>query len=672
MAKSTEPPTLAPILPSSLRTGHALLELAFQGKNGENHPMRTTLILLAMNSLAFSKEAAPNPMAPIENDPDLPRVLLIGDSISIGYTLAVREMLAGVANVHRPPTNCGPTLRGLESLETWLGEEPWDVIHFNWGLHDLKYIAADAQGPLHSAKLLDVAEGKQMVPLDAYAANLERLLVRLKKTGAALIWCATTPVPEGAKGRVPGEAARYNDAAASVMRRHGVPINDLHALAAAHLEEIQRPANVHFTPEGSRLLAGQVMRHILPQLPIGVQIRRAQGIFQAVDHLPRQTALPALLGDPPPAPDRWPALRSDLCQRLAFYEYGFAPAVPSRLRFQVLREDRRALEGKATKREVRIHFGPRQTPPMDLLLYVPNGGTGPAPVFLGLNFHGNQTVTHDPEITMTTRWVPSRGQGVENHRATAASRGTNASRWPLEAIIARGYAVASAYHGDLDPDFHDDTNGIQPHLTGTFHLGQEEHQWASLRVWAYGLSRAADYLVQDADIDRHRIAVMGHSRNGKTALVAGAFDERFSLVISNQSGCGGAALSRRRHGETVRAINTRFPHWFNGAFKAFNDREDHLPVDQHTLLATIAPRPLLICSATGDDWADPEGEFLAAKAASVVYDWLGVDSFKDAAMPGENELLNRTIGYHIRPGKHGIGIADWTVFMDFADAQWAR
>ena len=191
-----------------------------------------------------------------------------------------------------------------------------------------------------------------------------------------------------------------------------------------------------------------------------------------------------------------------------------------------------------------------------------------------------------------------------------------------------------------------------------------------MRAWAYGLSRAADYLISDPDIDSARIAVMGHSRNGKAALVAGAFDERFALVISNQSGCGGAAISRRRHGETVERINHNFPHWFNGAFKAFDEQEDHLPTDQHTLLATIAPRPLLICSATGDDWADPEGEFLAAKAASEVYAWLGKDHLGEASMPEENQLLNQTVGYHIRPGKHGIGLQDWEVFMDFADKQW--
>ncbi len=631
------------------------------------------IILLSLVGVTFSQTSTPKPkpLDPIEDVPGLPRVLLIGDSISIGYTLAVRELLSGVANVHRPPANCGPTIRGLEQLESWLGDQPWDVIHFNWGLHDLKYIAPGAT-PRHSGRLTDVAQGEQMVPVKVYAENITRLLDRLQKTGAALTWCATTPIPQGAKGRVPGDEVRYNEAAAAVMRKRGVPINDLYTFAAARANEIQRQADVHFFPEGSQVLAGEVARKILAQLPIRAQIARAVKTLAPVDDLPENAALPALLGSPAPSTGEWPGMRAALCDQLAFYEYGFAPGAPTRLRFQVLREDRRALDGKATKREVRVHFGPSETPPMDILLHVPNKRQGPAPAFLGLNFHGNHTTTADPEVTITSNWVPSRGEGVKDNRATPASRGTSASRWPVEAIIDRGYAVATVYHGDLDPDLNDSTDGIQPHLTGDVGESQKDHQWASLRAWAYGLSRAADYLVQLPDIDPQRIAVMGHSRNGKTALVAGAFDERFSLVISNQSGCGGAALSRRRHGETVKRINGSFPHWFNGAFKTFNDREDYLPTDQHTLLAAIAPRPLLVCSATGDDWADPEGEFLAAKEASAVYEWLGKDNLKNASMPEENKLLNHTVGYHIRPGEHGIGIADWTVFMDFADKQWGR
>ena len=633
--------------------------------------MRTILLFLGMTSLALSQNTKPQPLDPIEDTPGMPRVLLIGDSISIGYTLAVREELEGVANVHRPPTNCGPTLRGLANLDEWLGEKPWDVIHFNWGLHDLKYIEPGSE-PRHNGKKVPVEEGEVMVPVEDYARNLRELVDRLEKTEAALIWCTTTPVPVGAAGRLLVDAGRYNAAAASLMRAKGIPINDLYGFALERQKAIQRLKDVHFTPEGSAVLAGEVVRQIVRQLPVSAQIKRAQAALPAISELPESKALPALLGTEAVETSEWPHVRSQLLENLAFYEYGFAPAVPNRLRFQELREDRRALGGKATKREVRVHYGPEGAPTFDLLLYTPNASSKPAPVFLGLNFHGNHTTTSDPEVTMTSSWVPGRGDGVEDNRATAASRGTEADRWPFEAIIDRGYAVGTVYHGDIDPDYHDPSNGIQPHLTAKLAEGQEDHAWASLRAWAYGLSRAADYLVQLPAIDADRIAVMGHSRNGKTALVAGAFDERFSLVISNQSGCGGAAISRRRHGETVKVINTNFPHWFNGAFKQFNEREDFLPIDQHTLLAAVAPRPLLICSATGDDWADPEGEFLAAKEASKVYAWLGKPALQDAGMPGENALLNETVGYHIRPGRHGIGTADWTVFMDFADKQWGK
>ncbi len=608
--------------------------------------------------------ARPDPMALIEDVPGLPRVLLIGDSISIGYTLAVRELLDGVANVHRPPTNCGPTLRGLAQLDDWLGEKLWDVIHFNFGLHDLKYIARDSD-PRHAGKLVAVDEGEQMVPLKVYARNLERLTERLQETGAALVWCATTPVPVGAKGRVPGHAATYNRAAATVMGRLGVPIHDLHAFADARLADIQQPANVHFSREGSRMLAESVVRHLLPQLPMAAQIKRAVARQVPLEQLTVLPELPRLLPENLPEVTAWPALRGELCQQLAYYIYGFAAPVPPTAHFRLMREDRLALDGKATKREVRVRVGSAS---FDLLLHVPNKAAKPVPVFLGLNFRGNHTTTADPEVSITASWVP-KGKGVENHRATALGRGSAADRWPLEAIIDRGYAVATVYHGDIAPDHAQERGGIPVALTPSLSPEHMAHQWGHLRIWAYGLSRAADYLVSDPDIHAERIAVMGHSRNGKAALVAGAFDERFAMVISNQSGCGGAALSRRRHGETVQVINRHFPHWFNGAFKAFDEREDFLPVDQHSLLAAVAPRPLLVCSATGDDWADPMGEFLAAKEASQVVAWLGGEGLESAEYPPENVLLGESVAYHVRPGRHGVGLADWRVFMDFADRQ---
>jgi len=209
------------------------------------------------------KPRKPNPVyAPITDDAALPRVLLIGDSISIGYTLPTRAALAGKANVHRPPTNCGPTTRGLDQIDTWLGEKKWDVIHFNWGLHDLKYM--NAKGGLTTPD-----KGKQQVPPDQYEKNLEALVARMKKTGAALVWCSTTPVPEGSSGRIKGDAAKYNAIAAKVMAKHGIAIDDLYAFALPRLKKIQRPANVHFTPDGSKALAGQVATSVLEALKKG-------------------------------------------------------------------------------------------------------------------------------------------------------------------------------------------------------------------------------------------------------------------------------------------------------------------------------------------------------------------------------------------------------------------
>ena len=194
-----------------------------------------------------------------------------------------------------------------------------------------------------------------------------------------------------------------------------------------------------------------------------------------------------------------------------------------------------------------------------------------------------------------------------------------------------------------------------------------ENSWGGLAAWAYGIHRAVDYLVTDPDIDTERIAVMGHSRNGKAALFAGATDDRIALVVSNQSGCGGAALSRRKQGETVKAINDSFPHWFNREFRKFNDNQDQLPLDQHLLISLMAPRPVLVASARGDNWADPEGEFLGLKGAESVYKLFGKAGLIVDEMPDTNQLVGAELGYHIRPGEHSVGSADWKVFMDFAD-----
>lgn len=223
--------------------------------------LMSILPLAAQDQKAPARRPANDAMKAIEDQPGLPRVLLIGDSISIGYTLAVREELKGQANVHRPTTNCGPTTNGLANLDKWLGDKPWDVIHFNWGLHDLKYM--DAKG-----KLLDPkdANAKQQVPPEQYEKNLRELVARLKKTNASLIWCSTTPVPPGSAGRVADESVKYNEIALKVMTENKVVIDDLHAFANARLKDIQLPANVHFTADGSKVLAKQVASTITTAL----------------------------------------------------------------------------------------------------------------------------------------------------------------------------------------------------------------------------------------------------------------------------------------------------------------------------------------------------------------------------------------------------------------------
>jgi hypothetical protein len=274
-------------------------------------------------------------------------------------------------------------------------------------------------------------------------------------------------------------------------------------------------------------------------------------------------------------------------------------------------------------------------------MYLPKDAKGRIPVFLGMNFGGNQVVNADPAIRETKEWT--RG-------AAKPGRASSAQRWEVEYVISRGYGTATFYYGDADPDFDD---GFENGFHALYDKPLRD-EWGAIGAWAWGLSRVLDYLEKDPDVDARRVIVHGHSRLGKAALWAGAQDERFAAVISNNSGEGGAALMRREFGERVAQINKSFPHWFAANFKQYGWKEQELPFDSHLLLALIAPRPLYVASASDDWWADPIGERLALEAAGEVYRQLGAKG--------------RT-GYHLRPGAHDILKYDWERFIDFADVQ---
>lgn len=345
--------------------------------------------------------------------------------------------------------------------------------------------------------------------------------------------------------------------------------------------------------------------------------------------------------------------------------YGSFPDGPKSTRFEVL-DERRIMNGKAIARQVRIFFG-TSLEFMDMLLFIPANVKRPVPVFIGLNFMGNHTVLSDSWIPMTSRWVSNNtAYGITDHKTTDASRGAQSSRWCVEMVIDAGYGLATAYYGDLEPDHTDGwKTGIRTTLQTS--TGLQPQQWGALGAWGWGLCRMMDYLETDSLVDPKKVIITGHSRLGKAALWAAANDKRFAIVVSNNSGEGGTALARRNYGETVQRISTVFPHWFIAKYATYGKDPSQLPVDQHMLLALMAPRPLYVASALDDQWADPYGEFLSAYHAGPVYALFGKNALGTNKMPETDQPIGDYVRYHIRQGGHDIKPYDWQQYIAFVN-----
>jgi lysophospholipase L1-like esterase len=642
--------------------------------------------LLSGASLLLCGTASVRCQGPADEFPQvrLPEVLLIGDSISIGYTAALTETLAGSARVVRPlnedgtPENAAGTRNGLQRLSQWLKAFPTaDLIVFNFGLHDMKWEPVE-NGSAEGGG--DAAVRVRQTSPDQYRTALEQLADSLLATGAKLLFVATTPVPTGTNSplRRPGDPLIYNGLAQQVMASRGIEVLDLWTLASEQ-PQWQRPRNVHFTDEGYRSLGEAVAKAVRASLadPIGSRLtQQAATTGTAWEAAPAdvqragrdgrfnylETSVPAYtLPDPLAVGGRsvtesqqWAEHREATLELFRDHVYGQRPEAAEQARLNYRFDLEHRADGvvgqrweaswdleQASFRFPLLFYRPDQEPPSER--------GWPAIVLI----HNREF----PDL-----------QGLLERPSPFA---------PIAAIVERGYAVAIFHTSDVDPDRADGYEvGVRGFCNRWFDNRPAEaaqadpQRWGALSAWAWAASRVLDFLEQQPVIDAGRVAVIGHSRGGKTAAWAAANDTRFAAALINQSGCGGAALSRRRYGETVQRITQVFPHWFAPRLNDFAERESELPVDQHQLIGLIAPRAVAIGSASQDLWADPRGEYLSLVGASPIYRLLGFSSIDQPAMPPLGQL--RRVGptsYSVRPGPHNLHAGDWTYYLDFLDSQ---
>jgi hypothetical protein len=372
--------------------------------------------------------------------------------------------------------------------------------------------------------------------------------------------------------------------------------------------------------------------------------------------------------------------RPEILQVFEENVYGRTPSTTLPVRVLRTEVDAHALQGLARRIQITLALGPNGERIWHLLQYMPANARGPVPVFIGINFDGNQSVDADPGINLNPVWVPDPApkglhlaKELVRHTlltADATARGAAASQWQVKKILTRGYGLVTIYCGDIEPDYIGGIGyGIRPLFFTRAQSLPARNDWGAIGAWAWGMSRVVDVLSRDSIVDPRGFIAFGFSRFGKTALWAAAKDRRFALVISNESGQAGATLSHRQQGESIDHLMLAFPYWFCANYQRYLGRVQDLPVDGHLLLSLIAPRPLYIGSAIDDPFSDPEGEFLAAKAVSPLYAFYGKTGIADGTMPALEHPIGDTVAYHVRHGGHDVTAYDWDQYLNFTDRQ---
>ena len=347
--------------------------------------------------------------------------------------------------------------------------------------------------------------------------------------------------------------------------------------------------------------------------------------------------------------------------------YSPRPPRPSSMRFEVV-EIGEAFGGKAIRKQIRIYVkgDTEKELSFGVLMYVPKEAKSASPVFINMNYYGNHTIIADPKILTTQFWIRDGVVGnceIKNSTPPDDIRGIRASRHPVERLLDSGFAYLTFCYCEVFPDTSDvsiNSNNISKIFSDTAY----PYKRSAISIWSWAISRVMDYIESDSLLDKSRVAVVGHSRHGKTALLTGALDTRFAMAISNGSGSMGAKLSRRNYGENISSISDKYGYWFSDELKKYAFAEDKMPIDQHQLLALMAPRPVYVESAKADRWADPKGQLTALVAANPVYELFGAKELP--TMANETVPFCGNTGYHIREGRHDLTYEDWEYFIKFA------